>query len=462
MDERTDKQLLVDYSAGDSQGAFGELVRRHLDFVYSAAARMVVDRHLAEDVTQAVFIALARQAGALRDRTVLAGWLHRTTQNVAAKTVRSEVRRRAREQEAVTMQMNATEPLWEQIAPHLDIALGELDEADRDALLLRYFERKSAREIGLQLGVGEEAAQKRLTRALERLRDIFVKRGLAVPVTSLSGAIMLQAVQGAPAGLAAAVLSSVSSTAVVGTAATWTIFKLMASTQIKVAIASLLTVGVASTLVLQRRENQSLHSELAQLRAELAASTAAPAPLPAAASSAEAPSDETLRLRGEVARLRTQAAELARLKAENERLRAHTAAPARQGQLSGEDFLAANAKQEGVIQTPSGLQYKVLASGAGRTPKLTDSVKVHYQGTLPDGTVFDSSLDRGQAAEFPVRGVIAGWTEALQMMKEGDKWQLFLPAKLAYGDRAAGGGKIAPNSTLLFEVELLEITTKEN
>jgi len=124
----------------------------------------------------------------------------------------------------------------------------------------------------------------------------------------------------------------------------------------------------------------------------------------------------------------------------------------------GEAFLAANAKKEGVKTLPSGLQYKVLKSGSGKTPKATDTVKTHYHGTLIDGTVFDSSVERKEPVSFPVNGVIAGWTEALQLMKEGDKWQLFIPAKLAYGERGAGP-KIGPNATLVFEVELLSVET---
>jgi len=122
----------------------------------------------------------------------------------------------------------------------------------------------------------------------------------------------------------------------------------------------------------------------------------------------------------------------------------------------GEAFLAANAKKEGVKVLPSGLQYKVLKAGKGNTPKSTDTVRVHYHGTLVDGTVFDSSVERKEPAEFGVGQVISGWTEALQLMKEGDKWQVFIPAKLAYGERAPGG-KIGPNATLIFDVELLGI-----
>ena len=125
----------------------------------------------------------------------------------------------------------------------------------------------------------------------------------------------------------------------------------------------------------------------------------------------------------------------------------------------GEAFLAANAKKEGVKTTASGLQYKVLKAGTGAMPKSSDEVKVHYHGTLIDGTVFDSSVERGEPVSFPVTGVIPGWVEALQLMKVGDKWQLTIPSKLAYGPNGAGG-KIGPNAVLVFDVELLAINTK--
>jgi FKBP-type peptidyl-prolyl cis-trans isomerase FklB len=122
----------------------------------------------------------------------------------------------------------------------------------------------------------------------------------------------------------------------------------------------------------------------------------------------------------------------------------------------GEEFLAENKNKEGVITLPSGLQYKVIKEGDGNLPKATDTVTVHYRGTLIDGTEFDSSYGRGEPATFPVNGVIPGWTEALQLMKAGSKWQLFIPSNLAYGERGAGG-RIGPNSTLVFDVELLSI-----
>ena len=119
-------------------------------------------------------------------------------------------------------------------------------------------------------------------------------------------------------------------------------------------------------------------------------------------------------------------------------------------------FLAENATKEGVTTTESGLQYEILSSGDGAKPNATDQVTVHYHGMLTDGTVFDSSVDRGEPATFPVNGVIPGWVEALQLMSVGDKWKLTIPSELAYGDRGAGG-LIGPGATLVFEVELLGI-----
>ena len=123
---------------------------------------------------------------------------------------------------------------------------------------------------------------------------------------------------------------------------------------------------------------------------------------------------------------------------------------------AGKDFLAKNKEQEGVVELASGLQYQILTSGAGKSPSITNRVKCHYTGMLLDGPVFDSSVQRGEPAEFGVNQVIAGWTEALQLMKEGDKWRLFIPSDMAYGARGAGNS-IPPHATLIFDVELIEV-----
>ena len=197
MTDQTDSLLLKAYVERRHEAAFNELVHRHVDLVYSAAIRMVRDPHLAEDVTQGAFIALARQASELVERATLAGWLHRTAQNIAAQTVRTIERRRAREQEVFAMsEQISTSPdvWWEQIESHLDAALGELIDADRDALVLRYFHKKSAAEIATILGVSDDAAQKRVNRAVEKLREVFAKNKITISAGSLGILISAQAV----------------------------------------------------------------------------------------------------------------------------------------------------------------------------------------------------------------------------------------------------------------------------
>ncbi len=139
----------------------------------------------------------------------------------------------------------------------------------------------------------------------------------------------------------------------------------------------------------------------------------------------------------------------------DEQMKKHAAA-AQVAQEAGKKFLAENAKKEGVVQTASGLQYKVIKAGTGKAPTKESTVTVHYRGTLLDGKEFDSSFARGEPASFQVGGVIPGWQEALQLMKEGARWQVFIPADLAYGERGAGGA-IGPNETLIFEVELISV-----
>jgi RNA polymerase sigma factor (sigma-70 family) len=270
----TDQQLLRDYTERRSETAFAELVRRHVDFVYSAALRMVRDAHLAEDVTQGVFVALARNVRQLTNHPVLAGWLHRTTQNLAANTVRSNVRRRAREQEAAAMnELLATEPnaIWEHIAPHLDAALSELSDADHDALLLRYFQCKSASEIAHTLGISEDAAQKRVSRAVERLREFFAKRGVTVGAGGLVVTISASAVQAAPAGLAATISSAaVLAGTTIATTTTATITKAIAMTTLqKTLITATLTAAIGTGIyeahqaAQLREQNQTLQQQQA-------------------------------------------------------------------------------------------------------------------------------------------------------------------------------------------------------
>src|SRR6266478_3609138 len=178
-----DWQLLQAYAKDRSEAAFAELVRLHLDWVYSVALRHVGDPHLAEDVAQAVFVLLARKGRDLRPGTLLGGWLFRTTRFVAAHARRAEQRRKSREATACTMIHQTTSPdtdeiLWQQLAPHLDQAVASLSEADRSAILLRFYEKLPLRKVGERLGIGEEAAKKRVSRAVEKLRAFLDRRGV--------------------------------------------------------------------------------------------------------------------------------------------------------------------------------------------------------------------------------------------------------------------------------------------
>jgi RNA polymerase sigma factor (sigma-70 family) len=335
VNDLTDQQLLSDYTGRrEPEAAFGELARRHVDFVYSAALRMVRDSHLAEDVTQGVFMALAQNARQLTKHPVLAGWLHRTTQNLAGKAVRSEVRRRAREQEAAAMnELTSTKPddLWEQIAPQLDDALGDLSEADRDALLLRYFQSKSAQEMGQTLGISPEAAQKRVNRAVERIRESFAKRGVTAGASGLAVAISANAVQAAPAGLAATLSGAAFvNAAAAGGLTSLGILKIMTLTKLQtVAAAAIVVTSIATSVVIQQQAQARTRAQddlsrqrteqLAKLKAEndrLSALAGGPG------NSGPNNLDNLSKLRAEVGALRNQTNDLAKLQADNRRLRA--------------------------------------------------------------------------------------------------------------------------------------------
>ena len=316
MNSLTDQQLLRDYTGLRSEAAFAELVRRHVDFVYSAALRMVHDAHLAEDVTQGVFVALAQNAWQLTDRPVLSGWLHRTAHNLAANAVRCDVRRRAREQEAAAMnELLAAEPdaLWEHIAPHLDAALGELSEADRDALLLRYFERKSVREMAQTLGVSDEAAQKRVSRAVERLREFFAKRGITVEASGMVVVVSANAVLAAPVGLAVTI-----STAAILTGTTITATKAIAMTTLQKTLVTATIVAAVGTGIYETRQASTLRSQVQTLQQQQA-------PLAEQIQQLTRDRDDATRqlaaLRDENERLNRNTTELLKLRSEVTRLR---------------------------------------------------------------------------------------------------------------------------------------------
>ena len=206
MKMTSDLDLLRRFTREKSQDAFSEIVRRHLNLVYSAALRQIRSPQLAEEIAQSVFADLARDAGKLKPDTILTAWLYSVTRRTAIDVVRKESRRQLREQIAVEMNnMNATTNEWTQIEPLLDDAMAALDETDRAAILLRYFENKNLREIGESLKISNDAAQKRVSRAVEKLREFFSKQKITIGASGLAVLISANAVQSAPVGLAATI-----------------------------------------------------------------------------------------------------------------------------------------------------------------------------------------------------------------------------------------------------------------
>lgn len=211
-----DLNLLEQYARDGTESAFAEIVQRHINLVYSAALRQVRSPQLAEEVAQSVFSDLARNSKKLAPDTILTAWLYQVTRRTAIDVVRRESRRQLREQIATEMNaMNATDDEWTQVEPLLDEAMEALDSTDRTAVLLRYFENRSFREVGERLGTSDDAAQKRVSRAVERLREILSKRGVAVGASGLVAILSANAVQAAPVGLAL----TISTSATIGTGA---------------------------------------------------------------------------------------------------------------------------------------------------------------------------------------------------------------------------------------------------
>jgi len=248
----SDCNLLRRYAETNSEEAFAELVRRHLDLVYSAALRQVNgDAHLAQDVTQTVFTDLARKAESLSRRPVLTGWLYTSAHFAAAKAVRAERRRREHEQEAQTMrELHDPTPDrdWSKLRPVLDEAMHELKASDREAILLRYFEQRQLAEIGARLGVSENTARMRVARAVDKLRTFLNRRGVTLTATALASVLAAEAVVAAPAGLAVSVTAaSLAGAAATGTGISATLMKFMAMTKVKAGMAGALVIASVVT-----------------------------------------------------------------------------------------------------------------------------------------------------------------------------------------------------------------------
>ena len=315
-----DMALVREFAASHSEPAFATLVQRHLGLVHSAALRQVGDAHLAEEIAQAVFLILARKAPSLGPKTILSAWLYRTTRYAAADALKATRRRQAREQEAY-MQSTLNQPdadTWAQLAPLLDDAMAELGETDRAALVLRFFENKTVGEIAGALRMEEATAQKRVGRALEKLRVYFSKRGMALPAAALTAAISANAVQAAPVGLAITISTAAAlAGTTLATATTATAVKTIAMTTLQKTIITATLAIVAGVGIYEASQAARLRGEinvaknnqseyLQKLKRERDEASNHVAWLTEELAKGKSNNLELLRLRGEVGALRQQ------------------------------------------------------------------------------------------------------------------------------------------------------------
>ncbi len=327
---RETTELLREYAESGSESAFRELVEGYINLVYSTARRLVSgDAHLAEDVTQEVFVHLSQKAGKLSRKATLGGWLHRDTCFVASKARRAERRRQAREREAVLMNSltdHSTSNL-EQLAPVLDEAVDLLGEQDRLPIVLRFFEQRDFRAIGLALGTTEDAARMRLNRALEKLQGILKRRGVVISAAALTTLLASETVSAAPVGLAGIVAGSVLAGTAAPAALSASFLKIMAITKLKSGlIAAVVIAGAATSLLLHHRSSATQrafddgwrqHAEqLSQLRAQ----NQRLAELASQATDPGAQETELTRLRTETYGLRRDITNLPALRREHQRL----------------------------------------------------------------------------------------------------------------------------------------------
>jgi RNA polymerase sigma factor (sigma-70 family) len=325
-----DMALVREYAQSNSEQAFATLVSRHVNLVYSVAIRQVRDPHLAEEITQSVFIILAGKAKSLSPKTILSGWLCRTARYVSANTLSIQRRRQFREQEAhMESILNKPEPgVWNQIAPLLDEALNCLGEKEHDAVVLRFFDGKELKQVGAAMGTTEDAARMRVNRGVEKLRDFFTKRGVTLSATAIAGPVAANSVQAAPVGLAATITAVALSGTTISTAAVIAATKTIAMTTLqKTVITTALAVAVGTGIYTARQavqlrdKNQTLQQQRAslaeqvqQLQAERDKATNRLDSMAEEIAQIKNNNSELLRLRGEVARLRRESQELAKLK----------------------------------------------------------------------------------------------------------------------------------------------------
>lgn len=458
--ERDDGVLLQEFVDQRSEGAFAELVQRHVDLVYSVALRQLRgNAFLARDVTQAVFCELARNARKLRGHRALSGWLYTTTRFVASRLSRSETRRAAREQ---AFAMNTTSQAspdmgWNDVENLLDDAMQDLSTEDREAVLLRFFRNETFGSIGAVFGSSENAARMRVERALEKLRTALNRRGVTCPSAVLSGLIAANAISSAPAGLAAAITAPalLSAASVSAVPQVLSLLNFMTATKAKVAIAAIALMGTTTGWIVAERNSTNLKSEIVRLRA-----AAPPSPTEAALDRQGESVDPD-----ELARLRAQQSELMRLRAEvtelrkQARERAATPPPSPRAEpskpVSDEEALQQLGMAKLTVAKSWGLaMYKFVRANNGQMPKTFQealdqdpelSEELLRNGGLLNGDEFEITFQGSWTEiENPAEAIIMREKEPYHVDEDGVALRTYLFADGHTEIHRARGGDFAP------------------
>lgn len=434
---KDDGTLLTEYVKSGSEEAFRELVSRHAGLVFSAARRQVGADTRAEEVAQAVFCILARKASALQSRSTITGWLHLTTRHAAMKAIRTEQRRQAREKEAMQMNQDTEDSTWTDLEPHLDEALAQLREADRDLLILRYFEGLELNDVGSRLSVSANTAHKRISRALERMRALLAKRGITVSVGVIAGVLPANAIGSVPGGLLITLQATSSTTS------SASILQLINETmnhlfwiklKTTLPIATIGIAAVATPLAMQHNAISDLRTQNAQLSATLdnADESTGLIGAPNDSQPADPGPGEVPRLRAEIARLKedleSQTAQLNRMQSTEVDLQSRLR-QASQARDKAENFIA-GLKEEGVIGQRINERKRL---GIAFTRAIGEGVLIHNFDELAaasdlSGKALEKTrsqtvfFDHGKQTDDPSRRMILADREPIERQDGSRLW----------------------------------------
>ena len=453
-----DLDLLGQFSRDHSQDAFTALVQRHVNLVYSTALRHVRSRELAEEVAQSVFSDLARNAARLKAKTVLSAWLYQVTRGQAVDVVRRESRRQARERFAAEMTaVNATSSDWTRIELLLDDAMESLNETDRAAVLLRYFENKPLREVGALLGASDDAAQKRVSRAVERLREFFSKRGVTASASGLVVLLSANAIQAAPAGLVAAISTTAAALAgtIVPTTTIATAIKTIAMTTLQKAIIGVTLAAAVGAGIYEARQNSKLRDQnesLQQQTAQLKTESESLSNRLTAVGNTQSPSAKSLpdEQFNELLRLRGMAGVARRASAEAEQLRAQLARQASEATNNLFTSTMADAMKQGVEQQMEGRLSRMTAS----LHLTAEQAQAARDILMREVRMKSAVMQQGQSGKLDMKEIIR------QAMEAGDPDEQ-IKALLTPDQRAAFPAyrqeEAAHNASLTANQELLNM-----